>query len=210
MRPIVRDRVSWSVGWSVCLSVGHSSEPCKMAEPIKMPFGIWIWTPVHGIKEACIRWECTQAPPGEYHWTIYVRRQCSMLYVILLWPLVTIVITSAKEYVFVVVCLTVSNLVQKFPNRFAWNFREGWQWASEQIINFWWRSKSQIRIRIWICIATLVRCALVEVCTVPVVLVIIVIIITDWLILLILQYQVLDLYRNTVKHMKHKKTFNIT
>ena len=112
------------------------------------------------------------------------------------------------EYVFVVVCLTVSNLVQKFPNRFAWNFRECWQWASEQIINFWWQSKSQIRI--WICIVTLVRCALVEVCTVPVVLVIIVIIITDWLILLILQYQVLDLYRNTVKHMKHKKTFNIT
>jgi len=37
-------------------------------------------------------------------------------------------------------------------------FREGWQWANEQIIEFWWRSGS----RIWIHIATLVRRALVE------------------------------------------------
>ena len=39
-------------------------------------------------------------------------------------------------------------------------FREGWQWAIEQTIKFWWR---QIRIRI----ATLVRRALAEVCTAP-------------------------------------------
>jgi len=52
-------------------------------------------------------------------------------------------------------------------------FREGWQWASEQMIKFWWRSESgiNIRIRIRIRIATLVRRTLAEVCTVPVLLV---------------------------------------
>ena len=25
----------------VCLSVGHIDEPCKMAEPIELPFGLW-------------------------------------------------------------------------------------------------------------------------------------------------------------------------
>jgi len=29
-----------SVGWSVRLSIGHTSEPCKMAEPVQMPFGL--------------------------------------------------------------------------------------------------------------------------------------------------------------------------
>jgi len=47
------------------------------------------------------------------------------------------------------------------------NFTEYWQWASEQMIKFWWWSKSGIRI----CIAILVRRALMEVCTVPVLLV---------------------------------------
>ena len=47
-------------------------------------------------------------------------------------------------------------------------FREGRQWASEQMVKFSWRSVSRIRIRI----ATLVRRALAEVCTVPVFLVI--------------------------------------
>jgi len=46
-------------------------------------------------------------------------------------------------------------------------FKEGWQWTSEQRIKFWWRYGSRIRI------ATLVRRALAEVCTVPVYLVII-------------------------------------
>jgi len=36
MRPIVTDRVAWSV----CLSVTLVS-PAKMAEPIEMPFGLW-------------------------------------------------------------------------------------------------------------------------------------------------------------------------
>ena len=51
MRPIVTDRVAWSVG----LSLRHDYEPCKTPEPIKMPFGS---------KEACIRWRCTLALPG--------------------------------------------------------------------------------------------------------------------------------------------------
>jgi len=49
--------------------------------------------------------------------------------------------------------------------------REGWQWDNEQMIKFWWRSRSRIRIR--------VRRALAEVCTVPVLLVIITIIFND-------------------------------
>jgi len=48
-------------------------------------------------------------------------------------------------------------------------FREGSQWASEQMIKFWWQSSSWIRI--WIQIGTLVSRALVEVGTVPVLLV---------------------------------------
>jgi len=57
-------------------------------------------------------------------------------------------------YVFVVVCLFVSNFAQKLPNGFACNFGEGWQPAIEQTIKFWWRSGSRIRIRIRIRIAT--------------------------------------------------------
>jgi len=37
MWPIVTDRVAWSVGLSVTVV-----SPAKTAEPIKMPFGIWI------------------------------------------------------------------------------------------------------------------------------------------------------------------------
>jgi len=36
MRPLATH-----VAWSVCLSVGYNREPCKTAEPIKMPFGLW-------------------------------------------------------------------------------------------------------------------------------------------------------------------------
>jgi len=43
-------------------------------------------------------------------------------------------------------------------------FREGWQWANEQI-KFWWRSASQIQT------VTVVRRALAEVCAVSVLLV---------------------------------------
>jgi len=48
-------------------------------------------------------------------------------------------------------------------------FREGLQWANEQMIKCWWRSGSAIPIRIRI--ATLVKRALAEVCTIPVLLV---------------------------------------
>jgi len=36
-------------------------------------------------------------------------------------------------------------------------FREGWQLVNKQLIKFWWRSGSRIRIWILIRIATLVR-----------------------------------------------------
>ena len=39
MRPIVTDRVAWSVGLSVYQSVTLVS-PAKAAEPIEMPFGL--------------------------------------------------------------------------------------------------------------------------------------------------------------------------
>jgi len=67
--------------------------------------------------------------------------------------------------VFVIVCLLAA-----FPKFFQTDlheiFKEGWQWANEQMLKFWWRSGSQMRIRIM----TLVRHASVEVCTVPVLL----------------------------------------
>ena len=72
-------------------------------------------------------------------------------------------------YVFIVVCLSVSNFAQKLPSQET--FREGWQWADEQMIKFWWRSGSGIQTWIQIHITTLVRRTLAEVCTVPVLLV---------------------------------------
>jgi len=39
MRPIVIDRVAWSVGLSVCLSITLVSS-VKTAAPIEMPFGL--------------------------------------------------------------------------------------------------------------------------------------------------------------------------
>jgi len=47
-----------------------------MAEPIKMPFGLW--TRVGPIKHVL---------PGKCDWTIHVQRQCG-LFVRLLWPFV--------------------------------------------------------------------------------------------------------------------------
>jgi len=73
-------------------------------------------------------------------------------------------------YVYVVVCLSVSNFAQKLQVLYE-IFREGWQWESEQMIKFWWRSESRMNIRIRIRIATPVRRTLAEVCTVPVLLV---------------------------------------
>jgi len=45
MRPTVTDRVAWSVGRSLCLSVCRSVtpvSPAKTAKPIEMPFGLRI------------------------------------------------------------------------------------------------------------------------------------------------------------------------
>ena len=71
----------------------------------------------------------------------------------------------------VVVCLSVvclfvcllATLHKNFQTDLHTIFREGWQWANEQVIKFWWRSRSRIRIRIRM--VTLVRRALAEVCT---------------------------------------------
>jgi len=58
---------------------------------------------------------------------------------VLLLLLILIVTVSYRRqggYVIIVVCLSVKNIAHKIPNGFAWNFREGWQWANEQIIKF--------------------------------------------------------------------------
>ena len=67
------------------------------------------------------------------------------------------------------VCLFVrllATLWKNFRTDLHQIFREGWQWANEQMIKFWRRSRSRIPIRIQI--STLVRRALGEVCTVQV------------------------------------------
>jgi len=84
------------------------------------------------------------------------------------------IFSSAKEVMFLSlsVCLSVcllATLCKNFWTDFHELFGEGWQWASEQMIKFWWWYRSGIWI--WICIVRLVRRALVEVCTVPVLLV---------------------------------------
>jgi len=50
-----------------------------------------------GSKEACIRWRCTVAQPGEYDWTIYVWQQCGHC-VKLLWPLVSLLYLAAVDW----------------------------------------------------------------------------------------------------------------
>jgi len=92
------------------------------------------------------------------------------------------VITSAKEVMFsslfvcLSVCLFVSNFAQKLPNGFAWNFQRKLavgHW--KKMVKFWWRYGWEIRIRIRICIATPIKRASAEVCTVPVLLVVVVV-----------------------------------
>ena len=75
-------------------------------------------------------------------------------------------------------CLSVcvyllATLRKNFATHLHEVFREGWQWADEQMAKLWWRSGPgiRIRIRIRITIGLLVRRALAEVCTVPVLLV---------------------------------------
>jgi len=67
-------------------------------------------------------------------------------------------------YVCLSVCL-LPTLRKYFWTDLQELFKEGWQGPMKKTIKFWWRSGSRIRI------ATLVRRALAEVCTVPVLLV---------------------------------------
>jgi len=102
---------------------------------------------------------------------------------------------SAKEVMFssLFVCLSVclsvcplATLRKNFRKDLHEICREGWQWASEQMIKFWWRSRTDSKERKApftffadspdsgtdiANIAALVRRALAEVCTVPVLLV---------------------------------------
>jgi len=38
-----------------------------------------VWDAEPGSMEPCIRLECTLAPPGEYDWTVYVQRLCTLI-----------------------------------------------------------------------------------------------------------------------------------
>jgi len=71
-----------------------------------------------------------------------------------------------------IVCLSVclSNFAQKLPKDLHEIFRECCQWTTEQMITFRWRSRTDSPDG-GTDIATLVRRALAEVCTVPVLLV---------------------------------------
>ena len=69
--------------------------------------------------------------------------------------------------VFVLFVCLLATLRTNFQTDLHEIFREGWQWANEQMLKFWWQSGSQIQIQIQI----QVRNALAEVCTVPVLLV---------------------------------------
>ena len=106
---------------------------------------------------------------------------------ILLQYFTLLLVSSAKEVTFssLFVCLSVCLSVSDFAQNLRTDLHEilsvGWQRASEQMVKFCCRSGSQIRIRIqiriWIRIriririATLVRRALAEVYSVPVLLV---------------------------------------
>jgi len=43
-------------------------------------------------------------------------------------------------------CLSISNFAQKLPDLHDF-FMEGWQWANEQMMEFWWRSGSPFGYR---------------------------------------------------------------
>jgi len=56
MRPIVTDRVAWSVRLSVRLSVCHTSEPCKNCWTVETDSDAVRVAGSDGPKEACITW----------------------------------------------------------------------------------------------------------------------------------------------------------
>jgi len=83
------------------------------------------------------------------------------------------VITAATEDMFssLFVCLTVGKFAPKTSERICMKFfREGWQWAKEQLIKVSWKCRTD-SLDGGAHIATMVRRALAEVCTVPVLLV---------------------------------------
>jgi len=64
---------------------------------------------------------------------------------------IMLIFTSAKEVMFssLFVCLSVcllAALCKNFQMDLHEIFRESWQWANEEMIKFWWRSGSQIRV----------------------------------------------------------------
>ena len=64
-----------SIPWSVDLSVWRDREPCKNGWADRDV----VWNvDSDGSKEASIRWGCTLAQPGEYDWTVNVRRRCGL------------------------------------------------------------------------------------------------------------------------------------
>jgi len=73
-------------------------------------------------------------------------------------------------FVYLSGCFSVSNFVQKLPNYLHGILTEGWPWASEQMVKFLWQSPTNLPDG-GTDIATLVRRALAEVCTVRVLLV---------------------------------------
>jgi len=84
------------------------------------------------------------------------------------WDNVSRFFTSAKEVMFLplFVCL-LATLCKNFWTDLHEIFRECWQWARKQIIRIQWRSRTDSPDG-GTDIATLVRRALAEVCTVPV------------------------------------------
>ena len=65
---------------------------------------------------------------------------CSINENILLWlQCWTISYLLQGGYIFVVVGLSVSNFAKNFRTNLHKTFREGWQWANEQITKFWQR-----------------------------------------------------------------------
>jgi len=66
LRPESADHYNLGTQWAVR----------KMAEPIQDT--IWV-VDLDGRKEACVTWGCTLPLPGEYNWTVRVRRRCGIL-----------------------------------------------------------------------------------------------------------------------------------
>ena len=71
MRPVVTDPVAWSVGRSVTVV-----SPAKRLNRLRCRLCCgheWLQVSVY------IWWGCTLAQPGEYHWTVHVRRRCGLM-----------------------------------------------------------------------------------------------------------------------------------